>query len=92
MKEKIYFEDNKLLGFLDEKGNIWSESGQRIAYLWNELVYSKNGNSIGYLKKGKVVIKNNRVSLISAVSKLEKSKEDFLSTTPRIGKVEKTRS
>jgi len=92
MKEKIYFEDNKLLGFLDEKGNIWSESGQRIAYLWNELVYSKDGNLIGHLKKGKVVIKNNRVSLIPAISKLEKSKEDFLSTTPRIGKVEKTRS
>jgi len=91
MKEKIYLEDNRLFGFLYEDGNVWNEKGERIAYLWNKLVYSKNGNLIGYLEKNRLVIKNNRTSLLSAVSKLDKLGNNYSPITPKIERIKRTR-
>jgi len=91
MKEKIYLENNKLFGFLYEDGTVWNEKGERIAYLWNELVYSKSGNLIGFLKKNRLVIKNNRISLLSTVSKLDKLGNNYSPITPKIERIKKIR-
>jgi len=91
MKEKIYFEDNKLFGLLYEDGTIWNERGERIAYLWNELVYSKNGNLVGSLEKNKLIIKSNRTPLLSAVSKLDKSGNSYSPIIPKVERIKRTR-
>jgi len=91
MKEKIYFEDNKLFGFLYEDKTVWNEKGERIAYLWNELVYSRDGNLIGSLEKNRLVIKSNRTHSLSAVSKLEKLGNSYSPTTPKIERTKRSR-
>jgi hypothetical protein len=91
MREKIYFGDNQLFGLLRSDGTIWNEKGERIAYLCNELVYSKDGYLIGFLEKGRLTIKNNRTPVLPVASRLDKSGTSCLPFAPKMERIKRTR-